>query len=100
MNGPDERPVAGATVAFSEQLDEPCTPTADVDEDRIVSEGSTITDAAGTFVVELYSTAGEQCLIVTAAAASDTAKVWQATEWKLEGSVPDTLRLTLTLGED
>ena len=72
----------------------------DVDEDRVFSYGSWITDAAGTFAAHLISTTGEQCLSVTAVAGSDTARVWQAAEFRIEESVPDTLLLTITLGED
>jgi hypothetical protein len=100
VSSPDQTPVANAKVDFGEQPSEPCAPTADVDEDLAAIYGSVITDAAGTFVMDLYSTLGEQCLIVTAIAGSDTARVWRAVEFQTEEPVPDTLLLTLTLGED
>jgi hypothetical protein len=37
---------------------------------------------------------------VTAVAGSDTARVWRAAEFQAEETLPDTLRLTITLGED
>ena len=101
VSSPDQTPVANAKVDFGEQPSEPCAPTADVDEDRAATYGSVITDAAGTFVADLYSlTTREQCLIMTAVAGSDTARVWRAAEFRTEGILPDTLRLTITLGED
>jgi hypothetical protein len=40
----------------------------------------------------------EQCVIVTAVAGSDTARLWRVGEFRSESHPPDTLQVTITLG--
>lgn len=97
VSRPDQTPVAGASVDFAAQLGTSCAPPAV----PVEGLGSATTDAAGAFMADLYSSsAGENCLIVTVVAGSDTAKFWRLADFGVGGDFPDTLRLAFTLGED
>ena len=97
----DQTPVEAARIDFGEQRTGACAPTTDIHPEWASLYGYATTDAAGTFVADLYDGRnGEQCLIVTAVAGGDTARAWGAAEFRSETEPPDTLHVALTLGGD
>ena len=96
VSGPDETPVADAAIAVGEQGTS-CPPSDQPGEEFFII-GEATTDAAGAFLADVISSSGpgERCVIVRAAARSDTARVAGIAEFRLDGE-PDTLTVAITL---
>ncbi len=94
--------LAGATIGFQEQIDDPC----DTSGGRIFNletqygeQAGVQTDDTGAFHAHLYSyfTPIERCVIVTVAADNDTVRVRQPALFRHERETPETIHVGVML---